>query len=94
MATYNGVRILTANGEKIRLRQGKLCLEIDITPGKSHPLQAPKIGQMVDTIHESNCTPARFRFWVGDRLVISQKSDHCSFEDNLNGTKIQKKPPN
>lgn len=87
LATYHGVRIVAANRRGLVLKQGKLRLEATVDPSRSHPLRAPKSGRMTDTIHESNCTPSRFRFWNGAELLFDLTSENCSFECNLSDRK-------
>jgi len=83
LATYCGVRVCKANDRQIILRQRDYRLAIWISPSKSYPLRAPKNGMMVDTIHESNCTKARFLFTKGDEVIFRVGSEWCSFEGNM-----------
>lgn len=83
LATYRGVRIVKASEQHLILKQGKLCLEVTIDTSTAHPLRAPKGGQMTETIHESNCSHGRFRFWIGADLLFDLSSENCSFECNL-----------
>lgn len=83
LATYRGARIREAGRHKLVLTQGKLRLEVTVDVSKSHPLKAPKGGKMTETIHESNCARARFRFWNGNGLLFDLTGDNCSFECNL-----------
>lgn len=83
LATYCGVRIVAANKKQLTLSQGPLRLEAEMDASRSHPLRAPKSGRMTETIHESNCTCAHFRFWSGGELLFDLKSENCSFECNL-----------
>jgi tocopherol cyclase len=83
LATYHGVRIVCATNRQLLLEQGPLRLEVTVDNSRAHPLKAPKAGRMTETIHESNCSPSRFRFWVGARLLFDLTSKNCSFECNL-----------
>lgn len=91
LATYHGVRILAADDRRLILRQGPLRLEAWIDPRRAHPLKAPKSGRMTQTIHESNCSRARFRFWTGKKRLFDMTSENCSFECNLHNSKFSKK---
>lgn len=83
LATYHGVKILAASRHQLILKQGSLRLEIAVDASHAHPLRAPKSGHMTETIHESNCAAARFRFWDGKSLLFDETSRNCSFECNL-----------
>lgn len=83
LATYRNVRIVAASPEHLILVQGKFRLDIEIDSRDFHPLKAPKSGQMTETIHESNCSRARFRFWAGVTPLFDLTSENCSFECNL-----------
>ncbi len=83
LATYHGVKILTANQQQVLLQQGRYKLSIAITAGSAHPLYAPQNGQMVDIIRESNNASARFRFWENDVLLFDLENQNVSFECNL-----------
>lgn len=83
LATYKGVRIVKASQQQLLLTQGALRLQVDMEPRLFHPLKAPQAGKMVRTIHESNCTQARFRLWQGDALLFDVTSSQCSVECNL-----------
>lgn len=85
LATYRGVRIVAANERRIILRQRDYRLSIQIRPSTSYPLRSPKHGKMVDTIHESSCTKARFLFTKGDKVIFQGESERCSFECNIGG---------
>lgn len=80
MATYLAVKIIKATENEIILKQGKYLLKIDILPGISYKLAAPKNGKMKQTIRESNHTFARFRFFHKDNLIFDVKSENAGFE--------------
>lgn len=84
LATYYGVRIHTANEKQVVLTQGHYRLDVRISNGHSYPLRSPKNGKMINTIHESNCAKAKFRFTKGDKVIFQTMSEHCSFECNIN----------
>lgn len=83
LATYYGVRIVAASPQRLILQQGKYRLEVEIMAAPTQPLRAPRKGNMVETIHESNCTPACFRFFAGAQKLFEKESANCSFECNL-----------
>lgn len=84
-ATYKGVRIQGLSKERIVLKQGALRLDITLQPGGSHPLQAPKQGQMVGVIHESNNTAIVIRLWEHSALLWEGASSNASFEWQMEG---------
>ena len=80
-ATYDGVRIHAAGPEHICLSQGKLLLEIDLTPARSsHPLHAPVQGKMSGTVRESTNVEIHMRLWERGKPVIDQHSNHAAYE--------------
>ncbi len=83
LATYCGVKIRHASKDRLILEQGRCRLEADICGSLAHPLRSPIQGQMVGTIHESNCTRVRFRFWEDGREVFDLTGENTSFECNL-----------
>lgn len=83
LATYSGVRIIAAQKDRLVLKQGKYKLVADIKSGAAHPLKAPLRGRMTETIHESNASPARFRFFEDGNLLFDLYSRNTSFECNL-----------
>lgn len=83
LATYHGVKILAASKRQLILKQGPLRLEVIVDASHAQPLRAPESGHMTQTIHESNCAAARFRFWDGQHLLFDETSRNCSFECNL-----------
>lgn len=81
LATYQGVRILSADETHICLSQRSLLLEINVKPSSNgHPLRAPANGQMSDIIHESLNSEIHVRFWEHGKLVFSLKSSHATYE--------------
>ena len=81
LATYRGVRIRTFTPEHIRLSQGPLTLELDVSPAQAgHPLQAPKQGHMSHTIRESCNVHLRARLTQREKPVFDLQSDHGVYE--------------
>ncbi len=81
LATYNGVRIHTAEPEHICLSQGKQFLEIDIL--RSHdgyPLRSPVQGAMAGTIRESNNVSIRIRLWERGTPIFDLCSKNAAYE--------------
>lgn len=81
LATYRGVRIRTFTPEHIRLSQGSLSLELDVSPAQAgHPLRAPKQGHMSHTIRESCNVHLRARLTQRGKPVFDLQSDHGVYE--------------
>lgn len=87
LATYRGVHIHAANENHIILSQGNYRLAVILYPAKSYPLRSPKNGRMINTIHESTSTKAKFLFAKRGKVIFKDTSEHCSFECNINITK-------
>lgn len=80
-ATYYGVRIHAAGPKYVRLSQGKLLLELDVSPTHSgHALRAPVQGQMSVNIRESVNAMLHVRLWEGGTLVVDDCSAHAAYE--------------
>lgn len=81
LATYRGVRVLAATPQHIRLAQGSLLLEVDLTHADDGvPLRAPEQGRMTAAIRESSTVNAHFRFFRRGQLVFDLTSLAASFE--------------
>lgn len=80
LATYRGVKICVCVKNKIVLKQGNFCLEIDIGEGQNHRLIAPVKGDMVREIHERIVCGAQFRFINDRKVMFEQYSENASFE--------------
>lgn len=81
IATYRGARIREAGAERLRLSQGALVLQADISrTGSGHPLRAPVRGKMSAVIRESADAGLRFCLWERGRRVIDLCSSHAAFE--------------
>lgn len=81
LATYRGVRVLAATPQHIRLAQGSLLLEVNLTHADDGvPLRAPEQGRMTAAIRESSTVNAHFRFFRRGQLVFDLTSLAASFE--------------
>ena len=80
LATYLGVKIVTCSEHRIKLKQGKLILEIDIDPEAGHKLFAPDKGEMIREIREHIVCAARFKFMKDGEALINQSTKNASFE--------------
>lgn len=91
LATYKGVHISAANAEHICLSQGKLKLEINITPpNNSHALRSPVKGNMSGTIRESGNASIFAKLTDGSKTVFDLQSNQAAYEfvPNKNRTSI------
>lgn len=79
-ATYNGGKVICANKHLLVIKKDHYVLKVRIFKGKSHPLQAPNLGDMSRIIHERPSCPAIFEFFIGDRKVFKKYSENTSFE--------------
>lgn len=81
LATYNGVRIHTADPQHICLSQNKLLLEVDVKPTHSgHPLQSPINGKMSGIIKESSKADIRIRLWKKGEQIFDLQSNNAAYE--------------
>jgi len=80
LATYLGVKILHCDENRVVLKQGSLCLEINIAGGTGHALAAPVQGEMAGEINERIVCGAQFRFMKGGKVLFEQHSENASFE--------------
>ena len=81
LATYKGVKILTANENHICLAQGNLLLEVVVKPAHSgHALSSPVGGNMSGKIRESANVKVHMRLWKNKNLIIDLTSDHGTYE--------------
>lgn len=80
LATYLGAKAVLIQDESIRIVQGDLELEARLLNKAANPLQAPTMGDMVRTIHESAACWAYYRFRKGNRTLFAFKTDRASFE--------------
>lgn len=80
-ATYRGVRILAADETHIRLRQGKLLLEVEIMPSQSgHSLYSPVNGRMTGIIRECMNAQIHAKLWECGKIVFDFRSPHAAYE--------------
>jgi len=79
-ATYNGGKIIRCEPGIMVLKRGKYKLSITTDTRKGHSLAAPRAGEMSHVIRERLSCPARFRFTEGDHVLFDEKSDHASYE--------------
>ena len=80
LATYLGARAVRIQDGVIRIVQGDLELEARLLNRAANPLQAPTMGDMVRTIHESAACRAYYRFRKGKRTLFAFETDRASFE--------------
>lgn len=81
LATYRGVRIRVFTPEHIRLSQGDLTLELNLTPTHAgHPLRAPQRGTMSNTIRESCNAHLEARLTKNGKTVFHLQSGHAVYE--------------
>lgn len=88
LATYRGVKVRSFTQEHIRLSQGRLLLDLEITPSHAgHPLRAPQRGRMSNTIRENCNARLRARLWEKGKPVFDLQSDHAvnEFVPDLGG---------
>ena len=79
-ATYNGGKVIYATKHQLIIKKGPYALKVTIAKGKSHPLQAPTLGDMSRIIHERPSCPAVFEFFIGYKKVFIKYSENASFE--------------
>ena len=80
LATYLGARAVRIRDGAIQIVQGNLKLEARLLKRAAKPLQAPTMGDMVRTIHESAASRAYYRFMKGNHTLFAFETDKASFE--------------
>ena len=80
MATYLGVKIICCTENRIVIKQGKFCLDIEIGAGTEYKLIAPDKGDMTREIRECIVCEAKFRFMKGQLILFEQQTERASFE--------------
>lgn len=81
LATYRGVHIHADDPTHICLSQGKLLLELDMTPShEGYPLRSPVRGNMTGTIRESNNAEIRVRLWERGKTIFDLRSNNAAYE--------------
>lgn len=83
LATYNGVKVLHLDPNRLILKQGRLSLDINMENVGGHELYAPRSGFMNRTIHESIACPAHFRFCLSSRALFEASSLRASYEYDI-----------
>lgn len=79
-ATYRGVRIPTAERDRVVLSQSRLRLDLQIRQTLGHTLASPILGKMSGRIRECCNVPIRLRLWEGDRQLFDLSSPEGMFE--------------
>lgn len=81
LATYRGVQICSFSPEHIRLFQGSLTLELEMTSVRAgHALRAPKQGRISHTIRESCNVHLQARLTPKGKTIFDLQSDHGVYE--------------
>lgn len=85
LATYLGARAVWIQDGIIRIVQEDMELEArllkpDDVQKNGQTLQAPSMGSMVRTVHESVAARAFYRFRKGKKIVFAFHTDRASFE--------------
>lgn len=80
LATYRGVKILSATREHLCLTQGKLRLDLRMMPTPGHPLLAPAAGKMSTTIRECCNASLHARLWEDGKLILDLRSNEGAYE--------------
>ena len=79
-ATYLGAYIRELRDGKVRIKQGNMELEAGLLEKTGKALNAPVLGSMIRTIHESTSCKAYYKFRIKGKTVFSFKTDRASFE--------------
>lgn len=79
-ATYLGAKAVKIKNGMLRIIQGDMVFEARLLQKADNPLKAPKLGDMVRTVHESASCRACYRFRKGNRTLFSLATDRASFE--------------
>lgn len=79
-ATYNGVQIVRCSETGFILKQGEYLLEVDMLSRSPQQLFAPQSGVMSRVIRENTSCRARFRLYVGSRLLFDLQSEEAGYE--------------
>ncbi len=83
LATYLGASIKYIGNNIVSIIQGKYRLTAKLIKNNSYPLNAPKMGKMSRTIHESASCKAYYRFSYKEKTLCEFISDRASFEFEL-----------
>ncbi len=80
MATYNGAKIISCTRNEVIIKNNKCRLEIYISGGNSHSLNAPSSGKMTRKISEMPSCKATFRFFYKSDILFDFDSEKTSCE--------------
>lgn len=80
LATYLGARVVQLQDGRIRICQGNMVLDARLLKKHEHPLNAPVMGNMIRTIHESATCLAYYRFQKERQTLFAFKTNKASFE--------------
>lgn len=80
LATYLGAKVISLHNKNVHIIQGDLELEATLIDAVNRPLQAPTMGAMVRTIHESASCYSYYRFKKNGRVLFEFHSKQASFE--------------
>ena len=79
-ASYLGARLVSAQADRIEIRQGNLVLTAERLDQEGQPLNAPVCGAMVRTIHENLCCHVRYQMRRDGLVLWELETDRASFE--------------
>jgi len=79
-ATYLGVHIVNNDDRYVEVRQGDMCLHVQLLGEQGHLLQAPVLGEMDRQIKENPAVPARIVFEKKKQRLIDAICPNTSFE--------------
>ncbi|NLZ81659.1 MAG: hypothetical protein GX913_07680 [Clostridiales bacterium] len=82
LATYLGVRILKYSSHEVIISQNKYLLRVCFLNEKPHKLNAPNLGEMTRTVHESLVSKVQYKFYVNSKILFNLTSNYASFEEN------------
>jgi len=81
LATYKGAKVKRFEQGGIEIKQGKLCLVVDVLDNRpALPLLAPNKGIMTRVIHECIRRSLRYRLFWGEDLLFDKTTDRGSYE--------------
>jgi tocopherol cyclase len=81
LATYKGVKIISAGETQISLSQGDLQLNVKISSFHAgHALKAPADGRMTDVIRERVNAKIHIKLWEQGQIICNLRSSHATYE--------------
>lgn len=80
LATYLGAKAVRIRNGLVRVVQGRLELEAELSEWTGKLLKAPTEGEMIRTIHESVTCGAKYRFRKDGHTILDFGTDRASFE--------------